>query len=64
MTDGHKKYPFKKLGASPTKPKNLKISDIESFTILAIHFFGKENVVINTNNAALKSQLASKICRY
>ena len=50
------------LGASPRKPtKNVKSYPFAPFTTLAIHFWQGKMSVINTNNAALKSQLASKI---
>ena len=50
------------LGASPRKPtKNVKSCPFAPFTTLAIHFWQGKMSVINTNNAALKSQLASKI---
>ena len=50
------------LGASPRKPtKNVKSCPFAPFTTLAIHFWQGNMSVINTNNAALKSQLASKI---
>ena len=44
---------------SPTK--NVKSCPFAPFTTLAIHFWQGKMSVINTNNAALKSQLASKI---
>ena len=51
-----------KLGASDRKPtKNVKSCPFAPFTTLAIHFWQGKMSVINTNNAALKSQLASKI---
>lgn len=51
-----------KLGASHRKPtKNVKSCPFAPFTTLAIHFWQGKMSVINTNNAALKSQLASKI---
>ena len=51
-----------KLGASPRKlTKNVKSCPFAPFTTLAIHFWQGKMSVINTNNAALKSQLASKI---